>query len=130
MKLIIYISFFVLLVLNGCTYEKENVTPKISGCDTTNVSYSRIIQPILSNNCYSCHSTTVTSTGRGLDLENFTSLKNYLNYQYHMDGVYGSKFFHIVNHSGLVPYMPPALKLSSCELRKIYSWLNSGAPQN
>jgi len=95
-----------------------------------NVSYTKQVKVTLENNCYSCHSTAVTSTGGGLDLENFNSLKNYLNYQYHQDSIYGSKFYHIIDQTGLVPYMPPTGKLSFCELREIKIWINAGAPAN
>ncbi|MGZ3882876.1 MAG: hypothetical protein ACXVP0_00235 [Bacteroidia bacterium] len=84
----------------------------------------------MQTNCYSCHSTTVTSNAGGLDLENFTSLKSYLNNQFQGDGVYGSKFTHIINQSiGVIP-MPPVSKLPPCDIEKVTIWIRNGALQN
>ncbi len=130
---ILLISFF------GCTNKKGmlplpqtslNTTSVVSGCDSTIVSYQKNVIPILSNNCYSCHSTAVTTNLGGQDLENFTSLKNYLNYQFQANGIYGSKFMHIINQtSGVLP-MPPTSKLSVCDIAIINKWIADGAPQN
>jgi hypothetical protein len=120
---------FSLLVGFSCRNDKENIPAPTSACDTIAVSYSASVKIILQNNCYSCHSTAVTQNG-GFDVENWTSLKNYLNLSYRGDGIYGSKFFHIVNQDGLVPHMPPTGKLSDCELSKIRSWIRDGALQN
>ena len=125
-----YLLFLpLLLTFSSCRNDKANFPQPVSGCDSIHVSYHNDIQPILRMSCYSCHGTAVTATG-GLDLENWNSLKSYLQNDYHADSIYGSKFFHIVNQQGLVPYMPPAGKLSSCELAKIHRWISDGAPAN
>ncbi|XZF12839.1 hypothetical protein ACTHGU_13710 [Chitinophagaceae bacterium MMS25-I14] len=98
-------------------------------CDTADVSYSRQVQPIIRDNCYACHATAVTASG-GLDLENFASFKSYLMLYFQADGVYGSKFMHIVAQQGTVLYMPPTGKLSDCEIAVIRNWISKGAIQN
>jgi hypothetical protein len=102
-------------------------------CDTINVSYSCMIQPILKNNCYQCHSTAVTDTGAlALDLQTFQSFKTYLKLFYKNDSIYGSKFYNTILQSPTTLTMPPAPanKLSPYELRMIKKWIDLGAIQN
>ena len=121
----------VYLFIISCTNDKGIPLPfinkPIQGCDSSNISYSAAVQPILKNNCYSCHSTA--SGSGGLDLENFSSLKNYLEYFYRNDSIYGSKFSHIINQKGSVLYMPPTGKLNDCDLLIINKWIRVGAPE-
>jgi hypothetical protein len=51
-------SFFFV----SCYYDNEEALyPSVnSGCDTTNVTYSGTIVPILNNSCLTCHSTPAT----------------------------------------------------------------------
>ena len=138
MKLPGYFLLAVFLVF--CTRKKgipivaappvKNVTVS---CDTINISYVCTIKPILGSNCYSCHSSSASDSGKvALDLENFSSLKNYLKLFYRNDSIYGSKFYHVIMQAQLVIPMPPApqAKLSDTDIRFIKKWLNSGAPEN
>lgn len=50
---------FVILILifKSCSWDnEETLYPGPEECDTTNVSYTTDIVPILSGYCYSCHS--------------------------------------------------------------------------
>ena len=54
-------KLFILLLLvslsTGCAWEnEETLYPESSLCDTLDVSYSEDVVPVLSNNCYECHS--------------------------------------------------------------------------
>ncbi len=132
-SIIITIGLIALLAVS-CRRDKYELAPVIAkqtqGCDTLNFTYTASVKPILKNNCYSCHSSAVTETNGGLDLENFSSLKNYLNYFYRNDSIFGSKFSHIINQKGTVLFMPPTGKMTDCELSVISKWINSGAVQN
>jgi hypothetical protein len=125
-------TFIVIsLWLVSCQYDHLNKPgDKPPGCDTLHVTYSKSVKPIFINNCYSCHSTAVTSASSGFDMENFASLKDYLTLTYANDGIYGSKFSHAINQQGYLLYMPPTYKLTSCELAIIGKWINAGAPEN
>lgn len=104
------------------------VTPVITlACDSMDVSYNKVIHPIFRNNCYECHSATVTNGG-GLNLEDTASLKSYLNKGFRGDGVYGSMLYHCLLHSQNAQRMPPSYILDSCSLHKIHHWLTLGAP--
>ena len=125
----------MLLLLSCVRHSVESIQLKNSiitkaNCDSTNISFSGSIKRILKDSCYSCHSTAITSSSGGLDLENYHSLKNYLNYFYHNDSIYGSKFLHIIHHNGLVIDMPPTSILTDCELAQLDSWIRQGAPNN
>jgi hypothetical protein len=98
-----------------------------SACDTTNVSYRKDVQPIIRNNCYECHSASVTQEG-GLNLEDTASLKQYLTRQYRGNGIYGSQLMHIINQLPGSLQMPPTYKLDSCSINKIQRWIHLGAP--
>ena len=64
MKNVIRLATLLLLIsftLSGCYYDKENElypSPR-TVCDTTNVTYSKSIVPIMVANCNVCHSTAL-----------------------------------------------------------------------
>ena len=133
MKAFLFILLCVISI--GCTHKPFTIhTPIVvipPGCDTINVSYKKDVQPIIEGNCYSCHSTSaISSAGGGLDLEDFTSLKTYLEYGFRGDGVYGSKFYHCISHSLLALPMPPTYIIDTCSLKQIKRWITLGAPDN
>ncbi len=108
----------------ACYNDKEELLyPSLSstGCDTTNLSFSRTIVPLLSNNCYGCHSTASAPTfGNNIALEN-----------------YGDVIAHLDRLSGAVSWTPGysqmpknGNKLSDCRINEIYLWQKAGAPNN
>ncbi len=121
----------IFLTLISCTHKAGTVqpinAPTVIGCDTTNITYYKTIQPIFRTNCYSCHATGVT-TGGGLDLEDTTSLKNYLKNGFRGDGIYGSKLYHCLLHTPLAQQMPPTYIIDTCSLKQVHNWLLGGAP--
>lgn len=120
-----WISISVMILAFSCTWKKEFVNVKTSeDCDTTMVFYQNTIKPILETNCYSCHSIYATQINGGLDLETFSSFQNYL--MRNGNGMYGSQFINIINQTPGYLAMPPAYKLTSCEINKIKSWVNKG----
>jgi hypothetical protein len=105
----------------------------LPACDTTDVDYEKIIRPIFFDNCYGCHSTAATQTpngNEGLDLEDTTSLRKYLKYDFNNDSIYGSRLYHCILHSLGALQMPPSYMLDSCSRKKIRHWLSIGAPIN
>ena len=65
----------MIVLVGGCYRDNEaalypkSAAPGSVGCDTTDVSYSRAIQPILTQNCVlaSCHASAAASGGYILD---------------------------------------------------------------
>ena len=88
-------------------------------CDTTNVTYSGVIQIIMQKNCTGCHS--ATNAGGGIKLDSYADVKSTIT----SGRFYGS----IIQSSGFKP-MPPGSKLSDCNIKKIKTWMNKGALNN
>lgn len=95
---------------NGCT--------DIS-CDTTNVTYSGVVQVIMQTNCTGCHS--ATKADGGIKLDSYTDVKSTNS----SGKLYGS----IIQSSGFIP-MPPDSKITNCNIKKIKSWINKGSLNN
>jgi uncharacterized membrane protein len=89
-----------------------------SSCDTTGIiTYQNQIATLLSKNCTSCHSGS--SAQKGIILDNYASVKSYLNNGKLMAAVMGTSI-----------QMPPSYKLSTCEMRQLQLWQAGGAIQN
>lgn len=88
-------------------------------CDTLNVSYSKTIQPLLKENCYSCHSNAIQTVG--VNLEGYSNVK-----------IYADATLLVGVSSRLPGYaqMPPPGPLSDCNKSLIRAWVNQGAKNN
>ena len=112
-------------MIAGCYYDnEERLYPRIEkGCDTTAITYSKSVQPILQSNCYNCHSTSQNANlGKGIDLEDFTVLKQ-------RAGT-GELYLSIVQDPSLIPMPKDGAKLDTCSITKIKIWIDKGAPNN
>ena len=88
-------------------------------CDTSNVTFSGTIFPVIQANCLGCHSGSVLSGG--VNLSNYDGVFNVV-----IDGrLYGA-----VNHLSGYTAMPLGGQLSDCEISQINFWINDGAPNN
>lgn len=113
--------FVLITFFTTCEY--SNVESKFPNCDTVNVSYSKVVKPILATNCYRCHGTNSNDNSGGIDLENYDILKIFAGNGYLYGDIAQLPF----------PYhaMPPdGGKLSNCEIIKIKAWINLGYPNN
>ncbi len=86
-------------------------------CDSTNVTFSASISPIIQSQCQSCHN--AGNASGGVNLQGHGNVVN------------------AVNTAGLVAAiqriskpMPPAAALSDCELAKFDKWIADGMPNN
>nr|NQU89667.1 hypothetical protein [Bacteroidota bacterium] len=106
---------------SSCYYDKEEeLYPNPPNCDTTNITYSETIAPVLQNNCNMCHGSA--SPSAGIITDNYTDLKNIID---------AGSFRGAINHlSGYSPMPKDENKLPECDLTKINYWLNNGAPNN
>ncbi|MEZ4776699.1 MAG: hypothetical protein R3D00_26220 [Bacteroidia bacterium] len=123
-QLLKYLMVFgaVSLILTGCYYDnEEDLYPASTNtCDTTNVTYSAIVQPLLQNRCYVCHDAVSKSGNIALDTYNDV-----------LKMVNNGKLWGAINHDqGYVPMPDGEPKLSACTLDKIKSWINAGASNN
>jgi hypothetical protein len=111
---------FILFLANSCYNDNEEDLYPYTPCDSTNVTYSKTIAPIISAGCNRCHSTAM-ATG-GIITDNYQSLKPLAD---------GGLLWGVTSHApGFKPMPQDGGKLTDCELAKIKRWINDGAPAN
>jgi hypothetical protein len=116
-------GFIVLIALSGCYYDSEEyLFPQINNnCDTTNVTYTLSVKPILENYCLSCHANNVAeSSGGGIHLQDFADVKTKVN-----DGALLNSITRQTN-----PMPKNSGKLDNCPITIIKIWINNNAPEN
>ncbi len=116
---LIYIFFIGIIIgIQSCTYDNEvELYPQPVECDTTSVSYSAAIIPIMSNNCNGCHGGAAPTAG--VITDSYEGLKQIAD-----DG----RLWGAVNHEQGYSPMPKDLpKLNDCDLAQINIWINNGA---
>ena len=119
----------------GCYYDSEqslypnttNNNNNNTTCDTTNVTYSATIVPILtsggSSSCYSCHAAdTYVSLGGNIELDGYANLKIYAS-----NGRLLGAMTHTSGYSSMPKNLP---QLSSCDIAKVRVWVRSGIANN
>ncbi len=110
----------IAILLSGCYYDvEEELYPSID-CLTDNMSYANDIVPILTTDCYTCHS--AAANFGNVTLEGYGELLQYVN-----DG----SLLGVVSHaSGYSPMPKGGAKLLDCEIEKIAVWIDDGALDN
>ncbi len=116
-----FVTFVTILLLSAsCYYDNEEALyPSLnSACDTTNVTFSGTIVPILSNNCFSCHSNFTSSFGGNIRLESFADVQ-----------ANSARLIVAIKQTGAKP-MPPSGKLKTCSISQFDIWIRNGTPNN
>jgi mono/diheme cytochrome c family protein len=113
----------ILLLAASCYYDNEEALyPTLnSSCDTTNVTFSGKIVPMLANNCLSCHSNaTAASAGNNIRLQDYADVKA------RTTAITGS-----IKHTGTYSPMPKnGGKLNACLITQFDKWVKNGSPNN
>jgi len=133
-----FLFFGILLAIsicmtNSCTYNKFS-PPASSGCtatDTTNVSYSKQVAPIIIDNCFTsqnCHNGPNSFSPYRYD--SYASLQTFLNTSSFPEG--STTFVNCIKQTGgKYPNMPlTGNKLSNCDISILVNWINEGYPNN
>lgn len=120
--LLAFVAIFLML-LGSCYYDSEEAlypSPN-SLCDTTNVTFSGKIAPMLANSCLSCHSNaTAPGSGNGIRLENYADV------QTRASAIAGS-----IKQTGSFSPMPKnGGKLKACLITQFDIWVRSGMLNN
>ena len=113
------VSSFV-LYLSGCGKENAEQSGGGGGCDTTDVSYSKQILPIVQQNCYVCHQGPGASSG--IDFSNYADFKGWSESGYVVGDITSAPDFTPMPYGG-----PP---LSTCEINTIVAWIHQGMQNN
>ena len=108
-----------LMIQPACYYdnEEELYGTTTNVCDTVGMSYAIDIQPIIQNNCISCHSTTGVQSSSPFEL--YADVKFYAD-----NGQLVTR-----TNDALSP-MPQTGLMSECNRLKLRAWVNAGAPNN
>jgi uncharacterized membrane protein len=114
----------IAFTITACTKASEDVLAAKSNvtCDTTNVSYSADVVPILQGNCYSCHSTATNAGSGGIIFDSYSGLQHW--------AANGYLIGNITHAPGYVPMPYGGGKLSDCEISKIQAWIDQGTKNN
>lgn len=97
-----------------------NNSCEAAGCDTSNVTYSMSIWPIMENKCQGCH--TGASPQGGIPINNYNEV---------FALVSNGSLAAVVNHLPGYTAMPyNAAQLPQCQLDMIRIWIEGGAPNN
>ena len=112
----------LLFLFTGCYNDNEyDLYPfSASSCDSTNVTYSQTIVPIMSANCNVCHSTNLAAGG--VITDTYSGLSTV--------AANGKLWGGISWSSGFFPMPNGGSQLSACDLGKIKKWINQGYPDN
>lgn len=107
------------VILNSCYYDnEEELYGNQQQCDTTNVTYSADIAPLMTSSCNGCHSGAGAAAG--------IATNSYDQVVANIDRISGA-----INHKPGFSAMPQnGSKLSDCDLNKFAAWINSGSPNN
>jgi len=117
---------FAIIIIAMIACEKTNEenesgpVPNPVGCDTINMKYATNIQPIIQNNCYSCHANGQAEGG--VTLDTYNKIKQRAD-----NGI----LIGVITHASGFKAMPFGLpKLSDCNINKIKAWVARGALDN
>jgi mono/diheme cytochrome c family protein len=117
-------------LLAACSYTNAYEAPAPCNLPTT-VSYQMHVLPILTKNCYSCHSAQNYKSQNSLF--NMESRAEMLYYTNPANGINNVSFMvgNIRHDSGGFQPMPKDNdKLSECDIALIKAWVDAGAPNN
>lgn len=124
-RLLLSVVTFVTILFfsTSCYYDNEEALyPSLSSsCDTTAVTFSGKIVPILANSCLSCHSNaTAASAGNNIRLEDYADVQS------RAAAIAGS-----IKHTGSYSPMPKnGGKLKDCSITQFDIWVRNGALNN
>lgn len=89
-------------------------------CQTTNMSWSQHIRPVIQTYCLGCHSGA--APGAGLNFSTHAGVAA---------TVSGGRLYGAINHqSGFVAMPLGGAKMPECNILQIESWIDAGAPNN
>lgn len=114
-----FVCFFALL-LQGCKYDSEEELYSDDGftCDTTNISFSEDIEPIIDNSCATTGCHVPGGDGNGV-FTRFNELKEKVNNESLRQRVV------------VIQDMPKGPEtLTTCQINQVEAWINIGAPNN
>jgi mono/diheme cytochrome c family protein len=128
-KLFFAAAALLLIGTAGCyndKYDQLYVTPATVTCDTTAVSYSTTVAPIINANCNvsgGCHDAAGAATS-GYNFSTYAGVQAVANYDYMITDITGNP---TSRHHAMPLNLP---KISQCDINIITAWIDQGALNN
>lgn len=116
------VMFITITWMWACEYNVAEELYPPTECISDSMSYVTNIEPIISHNCYACHSLINAPANGTMVLEGYDELIKYVNN--------GQLLGAIKWESGFSRMPQDAPQLPDCDIIKIESWINDGAPDN
>ena len=115
------LSIITLAFLSGCYYDDPDILdPNRLSCDTTIVTFSGAVKPILTAYCTGCHSGP--NAPLSVTLDNYAGVKAQ---------AANGKLLGTITHSvGFTPMPQNGTVLSSCNIARIKKWIATGSLNN
>ncbi len=111
----------LLVFLSSCYYDNvEDLYPQPPACDTSNITFSNDVLPVIEANCIACHSGPFP-TGN-ISLETYDDISAIAN-----SGALLGAIRHDDNWS---PMPKGGAKLDDCTITKVEVWVAEGTPDN
>ena len=111
---------FLFIAVQSCYYDVEEDFTEMTDCDTSSVTYSSTIVDIVSNRCYKCHAAALNLGN--VTLEGYQKIKIYID---------NGRLIGAINRlPGFSPMPQNEAMLPDCDINKIETWINNGAPNN
>jgi uncharacterized membrane protein len=121
-RLILVFAAGLLISLTSCYKDNEEELYPDNGttCNTQNVSFGQTIEPIINNNCVSCH--TGAGASGGIQLDNHATIS---------DAALNGRLLGAIRHDAGFSAMPQGgNKLTDCEIQQFEAWTTQGALNN
>jgi len=120
-KSFVLIGVVTMLLLNSCYYDNaEDLYPNPPACDTTNVTFSVDVFPVINASCTSCHSGS--APGGNVSLSNYDEIV--------ASAVNGGLLGTIMHDANWSPMPKNGTKLDDCTIKKLEIWVANGTPNN
>lgn len=120
-KMAVLLLLLSAIAVISCKKETvDTIECDTSGFTTSTIKYSTVVEPILSANCYSCHSNTVQRGG--VNLQGYANVKTYAD---------NDKLLGTIAHLRGFQAMPQGgAKLDQDKICKIKFWIDNGTLNN
>ena len=114
------LGMLLALSLGSCYYDnKEDMYGTSGPCDTSNVSYTTHIKPLMDQQCVGCHGATAPSAG--ISLHDYASVQASVN---------SGRFIGSVRWDvGYSPMPKGGTKWTPCQIQQLLTWYHNGMPQ-